>query len=213
MPSTASSTKKTSSASNPKTTALNSYIQNEAARLAELHTIDAKTLEAFATFVIEHHKQKEPKPPKTPLSSKSSKVAKVKPLTLPQLKASVFKHFGAKDLKVLKASGSFQMATSGMGKLDLSTKPAWESLYRKFIGILPGEENETGNGCVNGINIFKYDMPWKAFALDPQMATIEDIKVAYRNLSRIYHPDIPNTGNAEIFNRLNTFYRSLTERF
>jgi hypothetical protein len=105
------------------------------------------------------------------------------------------------------------MATSGIGKIDLSKKEGWEILYRKFIGILPHETNEQGYGCINGINIFKYNMPWNVFGLDPQVATTEEVKDAYRKLSKIYHPDIPQTGDSKIFERLTIFYKSLTDRF
>ncbi len=180
----------------------NQLIQNEIARIAEVQGVDTATLEEFAQFVIENHKKKPPKPPKPP-----------KPLTLAQLKKAIFGYFDVKDVKELKKSGSFAMATSGMGRLDFSKKDGWEKLYRKFIGVLPEEENETGYGCVNGINIFKYDLVWKAFGLDSQTATSEDIKSAYRELSKVYHPDNSNTGDAQVFARLHVFYKSLTERF
>jgi DnaJ domain len=204
--------KKQTQASATKEITLNSYIQTEVAALLDLQTIDAKTLEDFAKFVIENHKRKEPKPAKS-AKPKQAKPAKPKPLTLTQLKAAVFNHFKVGDLKTLKALENFQMATSTLGKLDFSKKTGWEIIYRNFIGILPEEVNEGGEGCINGINIFKYSMPWIVFNLDPKTATTEDIKSAYRTLSKIYHPDIPNTGNAEIFDRLTTFYNSLTEKF
>lgn len=182
---------------------LNDLIQNEISRLSELQNIDTKTLREFAQFVIENHKKKAKPPAK----------AKVKPLTLTQLKQASYQHFGVSTTTELKKSGSFQMATSGMGKLDLTKKEGWEQLYRKFIGILPGEDNETGYGCINGINIFKYDLAWRIFGLDPKKAEIEAIKSTYRNLSKIYHPDNRETGDAKIFHRLTVFYNSLTERF
>lgn len=105
------------------------------------------------------------------------------------------------------------MATTSMGNLNLSKKAAWEALYRKVIGVLPEEKNAVGYGCINGIDIFKYDLPWQTFGLDRKTAGDEDIKSAYRDLSKIYHPDIPDTGDARIFNRLTIFYKSLSERF
>ena len=188
---------------------LNQLIQNEIVRLAEVQGLDTATLEAFAQFIIENHKKKDSKPK----PSEATKTVKVKPPTLAQLKKATFGYFDVKDVKELKKSGSFAMATSGMEKLDFSKKDGWEKLYRKFIGVLPGEENETGYGCINGINIFKYDLVWKAFGLDPETATSEDIKSAYRELSKVYHPDIPNTGDAQVFARLNVFYKSLNQRF
>ena len=40
------------------------------------------------------------------------------------------------------------MATDGMDKLDLRLKSTWEILYRKFVGIIPGEENQQEYGCI-----------------------------------------------------------------
>jgi DnaJ domain len=181
---------------------LNTLITEEITRVAALSKINPTTLESFALFVIENHRKKIaiPKPPK------------VKKLTLAQIKAAVFEHFGVADTKQLKKSSTFMMATSGMS-FSLTGKEGWEALYRKFVGILPGEDGEKGHGCINGINIFKYTLPWRTFGLNPKTATTEDIKTAYRDLSKIYHPDTGATGDAQIFERLTVFYKSLTEQF
>jgi DnaJ domain len=181
---------------------LNTLLRDEIARIAASSEIDPTTLESFALFVIENHRKKvtKPKPPK------------IKKLTLAQIKAAVFEHFGVADTKLLKKSSTFVMATSGM-TVNLSGKEGWEALHRKFVGILPGEDGEKGHGCVNGINIFKYTLPWRTFGLDPKTASTEDIKAAYRDLSKIYHPDMGATGDAQIFERLTVFYKSLTEQF
>jgi hypothetical protein len=184
---------------------LNSWVQSEISRLSETHGLEKSHFEAFAKFVIENHKKPEPKPPKP--------AKPPKPLTLPQLKAAVYKHFGVADTKALKLSGAFQLATSSIKNLDLSKRPGWETLYRKLIGVLPNEVNKQGYGCVNGIDIFKYDMPWRAFGLDPQTSTTAQIKTTYHSLSRIYHPDNRETGDARIFDRLTMFYKGLTETF
>jgi DnaJ domain len=184
---------------------LNSLIKDEISRIANVYGIEAQSLEDFAHFVVENHKKKDPKP-------KVAKVVKAKPLTLTQLKKSIYEYFKVSDTKELKESETFQMATSAMGKVDLSKKDGWEKLYRKLVGVLPNEENEKGYGCINGIDIFKYDMPWKVFALDSTSSTDEDVKSAYRELSKIYHPDKPE-GDAQVFDRLTTFYKSLTEKF
>lgn len=179
---------------------LNSYLQNEISRLAEIHGISTSIFEEFAYFVIENHKNKE----------QISKASKVKSLTLNQIKAAIYQHFSVKNTTELKKSGAFKMATDGMETLNLTVKEGWEKLYRKFIGILPGEENQQGYGCINGINIFSYFKPWQVFGLDPQKATNQDIKNAYHRLSKIYHPDVPKTGDAAIFDCLTIMYKSIS---
>ncbi|WP_199324691.1 J domain-containing protein [Phormidium sp. FACHB-1136] len=177
---------------------LNSYVKDEISRLSEQHGLTSQFLEEFALFVIENHKKKEPKP------------AKIKPLTLAQLKDVIYKHFHVKSTPELKNSGSFKMAIDGMDSLNLAKKEGWEILYRKFIGILPGEENQQGYGCINGINIFNYFRPWQVFGLDPSVATPQDIKIAYRDLSKIYHPDNSETGDPKIFDAITIMYKSIS---
>jgi hypothetical protein len=172
-------------------------IENEIQRLVAENGYDIEILSAFATFVL----QKEPSKPKK------------KSLSLVDLKNAIYQHFQAKDTTALKKSSQFQMATSNLGKLNLAKKEGWEILYRKFVGILPGEDQKEGYGCINGIDIFQYSLPWRIFALDPKTATTEQIKTAYRSLSQIYHPDNREKGDARIFDRLTTFYKSLTESF
>ncbi len=188
-------------------------MEAEIQRLVASHGYDAEILTSFASFILNP-----PKPPKAPKATKSKlastpkKIKAPKPLSLPQLRKAVLDHFQVKDLAALRKSATFQMATSGLGKLELTKKDGWEAIYRKSIGILPGEDAETGEGCLNGINIFKYDMPWKAFGLDPKTSTTDEVKTAYRELCQIYHPDKP-TGSSAIFDRLTTFYKSLVETF
>jgi hypothetical protein len=191
--STANSTSKTASTK----IVLNQFLKDEIARLSENQDVSASLLEDFAVFVIQNHKKKSPRP-KPP-----------KPLTLAKLKEAIYQHFGVKNTTELKKSGGFKMATDGMDDLNLSVREGWERLYRKFIGILPDEENQDGYGCINGINIFNYFRPWQVFGLDPATATPEQIKTAYRNLSKVYHPDM-STGDARIFERINIMYKSIS---
>lgn len=167
-------------------------IEERIQQLSQAKGVDVRLLEEFALFVLQDGGEK------------------VKPLSMKQLKTAVLKHFSAKDAAALRKSGPFKMATDGMDKLNLRLKSSWETLYRKFIGVLPGEDAEIGNDCVNGIDVFKYFQPWKVFGLEPQAASDEDIKSAYRQLSRQFHPDNPETGDARIFDRINTMYQSIS---
>ncbi|MFM7578942.1 MAG: J domain-containing protein, partial [Microcystaceae cyanobacterium] len=184
MPSRAVKKEKKSSSDTPK--ALNAYVKNEIAKLSSQYTIEPTVLEDFAQFVIEYHKKKD----------LIAKTVKIKPLTLPQIKSAIYQYFNVKNTTELKKSGSFRMATDGMIDLNLGLKGGWEILYRKFVGVLPGEEHQEGYGCINGINIFNYFRPWQVFGLDPQTASLQDIKSAYYRLSKIYHPDNQETGDA-----------------
>jgi hypothetical protein len=132
-----------------------------------------------------------------------------KPLTLEELKQAIYQRFSVDNTSNLKKSKKFNMAIDGLGKLNLAIKSTWEKLYRKFIGILPNETEQQGADCINGINIFDYFKPWQVFGLDPNTATKADVKTAYRNLSKVYHPDVPDTGNARIFERLHIMYKSI----
>jgi hypothetical protein len=184
--------------------ALNDLIRSEITKITLAQGIEPSVLEDFAQFVIDNYRKKTPKP-------KAVKPPKTKRLTLAEVKAAVLGHFKVADAKELKQSAEFVMGTNGMN-IKLTGKEGWETLYRKFIGILPGEDSEVGEGCINGINIFKYTMPWRTFNLDPKTSTEEDVKTVYRNLSKIYHPDVSGTGDARIFDRLTIFYESLTEK-
>ena len=178
---------------------INSFIQHEITRITELSSVDCSVLKEFSLFVIDNYKKKDP----------VVKPLKVKPLPLAQIKSAIYQYFSVKNTTELKKSGSFNMAIDGMSDLNLTVKDGWEKLYRDFIGILPNEENQQGDGCINGINIFTYFKPWQVFDLDAKVATPQDIKNAYYALSKIYHPDIPSTGNTAIFDRLTTMYKSI----
>ena len=142
-------------------------------------------------------------------NEKKSQSAPQKSLKMPQLKEVIYKYFDVSDTDQLKESNRFKMATDGIDKLDFSKKETWKTLYRKWIDILPEEQNQEGYGCINGIDIFKYSRPWQIFGLDRKTATEEDLKKAYYRLSKIYHPDNQETGDRKIFERLEKMYKSL----
>jgi flagellar basal body-associated protein FliL len=198
----ASSTKPSQIKQEKSPVQINSYIQDEITTLVKLHGVDRSVLEAFALFVVDNHKKKE----------KVVKPLKVKPLPLAQIKAAVYQYFSVKNTTELKKSGAFNMAIDGMDNLNLTVKSGWEQLYRKFAGILPEEENQQGYGCINGLNIFNYFKPWRIFGLDAKVANTQDIKNAYYALSKIYHPDVTTTGDAAIFDRLTTMYKSISTK-
>lgn len=181
---------------------LSADITEEIKRLVTLYGYSEAHLEEFARFVLTH------KPSKAKSKAKATP-KKQKALKLPEIKEAIYEYFAVGSTPELKESGEFQLATRDM-ELNLGKKESWEQLYRDFIGILPNEANETGKDCINGINIFKYFKPWRVFDLDGTTATEEQIKSAYRNLSKIYHPDNPQTGDAKVFDRINQMYRSIS---
>jgi len=179
-------------------TVLEPRLQTEIERISQFNNISKKLLEDFANFILQDY------------LNKSYSRRKENSLTLNQLKQAIYKHFEVDNTEELKKSGIFQVLTQSMENIDLREKSTWKALYRKFIGILPDEVNQEGYGCINGVNIFDYFKPWQVFNLNPQTATKEDIKNAYRQLSKIYHPDNLETGDRKIFEKLEQMYRSLT---
>lgn len=178
---------------------LTPQVQDEIVRLSKVRQIDAKLLEEFAYFVFQSVKQRY--------------AQTAKPLKIDELKQAIYNRFNVKNTIDLRKSGTFKMATDGMEKLDFRLKSSWEVLYRKFVGILPNEENQQGYGCINGINVFQYFKPWQAFRLDPKTATKDDIKASYYQLSKIYHPDNVETGDREVFEQIETMYKSIVAGF
>ncbi len=179
------------------TLTLNKQVQEEIYRLSQNNKISSNLLEHFAYFVIETVEPKKKK----------------KSLSVNDFKKAIYHRFNVNNTQELKKSGAFKMATDGMEKLDFRLKSTWKMLYRKFIGILPDEENQEGYGCINGINIFNYFKPWQVFNLDPKTATKEDVKNAYYQLAKIYHPDNLATGDRAIFEQLEIMYKSILAKF
>ena len=183
------------------TVKLNSFVLAEITRILAFQKIDQVALEEFARFVIANHKKKESKPPK-PKALKST-----------EIKSAIFDYFGVGEKRTatsLRKSSRFLMETEGMDLPALSSAEGWRVLYREFIGYLPGEESQTGYGCINGVNIFQYFRPWRVFGLDPRTATQQDKKDAYYALSKIYHPDNQETGDARIFDLIKNMYASIS---
>lgn len=173
-------------------------LQTEIERISQFNNVSKKLLEDFAGFILENY------------FTKNYSRKKDNSLSLNELKKAIYKHFEVENTEQLKKSEIFKALTQSIENIDLRQKSTWMLLYRKFIGILPDEINQNGYGCINGINIFDYFKPWQVFNLNPQTATKEDIKNAYRQLSKIYHPDNHNTGDSKIFQRIEQMYRSIT---
>jgi DnaJ domain len=146
------------------------------------------------------------------LADKLNQSSPAKALAIAELKAAIYNRFSVTTTPALRKSKNFAMAIDGIGKLNFAAKETWEQLYRQCIGILPHEASEQGPDCINGVHIFKYFRPWQVFGLDGKTATATDIKAAYRRLSKTYHPDNRETGNAEVFDRINTMYQSISAR-
>lgn len=185
----------------PSPDRLNSFVLSEINRILSLQEVNQDVLEEFARFVIANHRKKEPKPVKP----KAMKVA--------DIKAAIFDYFGVGENRTavnLRKSSRFLMETEGMDLPTLSGTEGWKTLYRDFIGYLPGEEFQTGYGCINGVNIFQYFKPWRVFGLDPATATPQDIKNAYYGLSKIYHPDNQETGDGRIFDLIKNMFQSIS---
>lgn len=182
---------------------LSKTIQNEIKRLSEEQNIDSSVLEQFAYFVLLDQNN---------VSNQKNKANRKKPLKMAELKEAVLGYFNVKDTKNLRKSSEFKLATEGLDNLNFKKKDSWEVLFRQFVGILPEDEGEEGIDCINGINIFKYFRPWQVFGLNPKEATEEDIKSAYRELSKKYHPDNSKTGNSKIFDRVNTMYQAINPK-
>lgn len=178
---------------------LGTTIHKEIERLSQEHGINSSILEQFAAFVLQQGKP----------SQRRRKPKGPQPLKMAEVKKAVFDYFKVKNTKALRQSSEFKLATDGLDGLNLQKKDSWEVLYRQFVGVLPHEQGEEGADCINGINIFKYFRPWQVFGLDSKTATEAEIKSAYRELSKKYHPDNPEMGNPKIFDRINTMYKAI----
>jgi len=124
-----------------------------------------------------------------------------------QLKIAIFEYFKVQNGTELRKSPHFKSMVKPLGTLNLSKVEDLEKIYRAYLGVLPNETQDTGYGCINGIDIFKYADVWTIFGLEAKTATKASIQKAYRALSKQYHPDMPN-GDRQIFERLTKLYEA-----
>lgn len=109
--------------------------------------------------------------------------------SLPEIKAEVLAYFNCKTLAELKKNASFKIAIAGE-QAAFKTKEDWSRLYRRFIGIPVHERHlEAGPTVINGIDVLQSFRPWVVFGLDPETATSDDVRSAFRRLIKQHHPD------------------------
>ncbi|MFN9548444.1 MAG: J domain-containing protein [Cyanobacteriota bacterium] len=130
---------------------------------------------------------------------KSPPAPKIKPLTGAAAKKAILAHFECSTVPQLRKCASFLMQMDNED-FKLKSTEDWLKLYRKFIAVPEHERNGTGPTFVNGIDVLQNFRPWHVFGLDPERATAEDVKSAFRDLAKIHHPD--KGGDARVFERL-----------
>jgi hypothetical protein len=127
-------------------------------------------------------------------------------LSIAQLKEAVCRVFDCKTAAELRKSNEFNLAMAGRS-FNLKTKADWLKLYREWVRVPDGERGKTGKACINGIDVLENFRPWHVFSLNPQTATAEDIKVAFRKLAKEHHPD--TGGDPRVIERLQKMRDSL----
>ena len=177
-------------------------IESKIQELVDQYGYDAQLLKDFAEFVIQSHSGKAPSKTKPP----SKRPSKAKSLTVSELQSAVAAAFGCSDVKELKKSKNFKLATAGQ-KPDFRKKETWLVLYREWVGVPENERNEEGPTVINGIDVLKNFRPWHVFELNPKTATSEDINSAFRRLAKQHHPD--HGGDGRVFEELKKMRDSL----
>jgi hypothetical protein len=127
-------------------------------------------------------------------------------LKMQELKAGVVQAFGCKNYAELKKNTAFKLYVAD-AKLKLNLKKSWQQIYREWVELPDSERNAIGEDCINGIDILRNFRPWEVFGLEPDNATADDIKAAFRKLSLQHHPD--QGGDEKLFERLKLMRDSL----
>lgn len=136
----------------------------------------------------------------------SPKAKKPKAMTLAAAKKAVLSNFGCKTVTELRKNKNFTMSMTGE-TIALKSKADWMKLYRRWIGVPPEERDQTGSNCINGINVLENFRPWHVFGLDSKTASKDDVKNAFRDLAKVYHPDVG--GDKHVFERIQKMRDSL----
>lgn len=133
---------------------------------------------------------------------------KRKKVKMSDLKRGLVEGYGAKSWQELKKDPMFQEEVAGLG-VKLNTQEGLRKLYRRHKGRPDDEQNPDKNrpGVINGVDVKRNFLPYKAFGLDPKTATKGDIKKAFRKLSKKHHPDVG--GDREVFERLQKMRASI----
>ena len=122
--------------------------------------------------------------------------AKPKAITMAKMKKEVLAKFGCKTVTELRKNKTFEMAFSGE-KINLKSTEDWRIQYRKWVAVPEDERNQSGETCINGIDVLENFRPWHIFGLDSATATETDVKGSFRNLAKKHHPDVG--GDARVF--------------
>jgi hypothetical protein len=130
--------------------------------------------------------------------------------SMQEMKQAVIESFGCSSYQDLKKNSGFTLFVQDHA-LNMNNKVAWLKAYRKFVGLPDSERDAIGDTSINGVDVLRNFLPWKVFALNPQSATAEDVKSAFNELAKIYHPD--RGGNAEVFNQLKLMRDSLLSAY
>ena len=199
---------------------MNSATQALIAEFSAAHKLDTFVVEQFATSLIAasqtHTKPakssaksraKAPAKPKVKTPAQAKQTSDLSQLNRSDLQTAIYNYFNVSTGTELRKNSHFKSMVKPLGSINLSKTEDLEKIYREFLGVLPNETDETGYGCINGVDIFKYADVWTIFNLDVATATKDSVQSAYRSLSKQYHPDMPQ-GDRKIFERLTQLYKA-----